>query len=51
MTTNSLDWLSLARELYTMSQAGLAYSKNDFDLERYHRLQEISAEIIWVRFI
>jgi ADP-ribose pyrophosphatase YjhB (NUDIX family) len=46
MTTNSLDWLSLARELYTMSQAGLAYSKNDFDLERYHRLQEISAEII-----
>jgi ADP-ribose pyrophosphatase YjhB (NUDIX family) len=29
-----------------MSQAGLAYSKNDFDLERYHRLQEISAEII-----
>jgi ADP-ribose pyrophosphatase YjhB (NUDIX family) len=46
MTTNSLDWLSLARELYTMSQAGLAYSKNDFDLERYRRLQEISAEII-----
>jgi ADP-ribose pyrophosphatase YjhB (NUDIX family) len=39
-------WLSLARELYTISQAGLAYSKNDFDLERYQRLQEISAEII-----
>jgi ADP-ribose pyrophosphatase YjhB (NUDIX family) len=39
-------WLSLAREIYTLSQAGLAYSKNDFDLERYHRLQEISAEII-----
>lgn len=39
-------WLSLARELYTLSQAGLAYSKNDFDLERYRRLQEISAEII-----
>lgn len=39
-------WLCLARELYTLSQAGLAYSKNDFDLERYHRLQEISAEII-----
>lgn len=39
-------WLSLAREIYTLSQAGLAYSKNDFDLERYQRLQEISAEII-----
>ncbi len=39
-------WLTLAREIYTLSQAGLAYSKNDFDLERYRRLQEISAEII-----
>jgi ADP-ribose pyrophosphatase YjhB (NUDIX family) len=46
MNFSETDWLSLARELYTMSQAGLAYSKNDFDLERYHRLQEISAEII-----
>ena len=36
-------WLPLARELYTLSQAGLAYSKNDFALERYHRLQEIVA--------
>jgi ADP-ribose pyrophosphatase YjhB (NUDIX family) len=46
MNFSKTDWLTLARELYTMSQAGLAYSKNDFDLERYHRLQEISAEII-----
>ncbi|MDX9992201.1 MAG: NUDIX hydrolase [Anaerolineales bacterium] len=42
----SPQWLTLAREIYTLSQAGLAYSKNDFDLERYQRLQEISAEII-----
>ena len=41
-----IQWLCLAREIYTLSQAGLTYSKNDFDLERYHRLQEISAEII-----
>jgi ADP-ribose pyrophosphatase YjhB (NUDIX family) len=46
MNFSKTDWLTLARELYTMSQAGLAYSKNDFDLERYRRLQEISAEII-----
>lgn len=46
MEKDSPQWLRLARELYTMSQAGLAYSKNDFDLERYRRLQEISAEII-----
>jgi ADP-ribose pyrophosphatase YjhB (NUDIX family) len=46
MNFSETDWLCLARELYTLSQAGLAYSKNDFDLERYRRLQEISAEII-----
>lgn len=39
-------WLSWAREIFSLSQAGLAYSKNEFDLERYKRLQEISAEII-----
>lgn len=44
--TQSPNWLTLAREIFTLSQAGLAYSKNDFDLERYRRLQEISAEII-----
>jgi len=43
---SSPPWLTLAREIYTLSQAGLAYSKNDFDLERYQRLQEISAEIM-----
>jgi ADP-ribose pyrophosphatase YjhB (NUDIX family) len=46
MKKDTPQWLSLAREIYTLSQAGLAYSKNDFDLERYQRLQEISAEII-----
>jgi ADP-ribose pyrophosphatase YjhB (NUDIX family) len=40
------NWLSWAREIFSLSQAGLAYSRNEFDLERYHRLQEISAEII-----
>ena len=29
-----------------MSQAGLTYSQNEFDIERYKRLQEISAEMI-----
>ena len=46
MKKDTPQWLTLAREIYTLSQAGLAYSKNDFDLERYQRLQEISAEII-----
>lgn len=40
------NWLAVAREIYSLAQAGLAYSQNDFDLERYRRLQAISAEII-----
>lgn len=39
-------WLAWAREIFSLSQAGLAYSKNEFDLERYKRLQEITVEII-----
>jgi ADP-ribose pyrophosphatase YjhB (NUDIX family) len=39
-------WLRWAREIYSISQAGLAYSKNPFDIARYRRLQEITAEMI-----
>jgi ADP-ribose pyrophosphatase YjhB (NUDIX family) len=39
-------WIAWAREIFSLSQAGLAYSKNEFDLERYKRLQEITAEMI-----
>lgn len=39
-------WIELAREIFSLSQAGLAYSKNEFDLARYKRLQEITAEML-----
>jgi ADP-ribose pyrophosphatase YjhB (NUDIX family) len=39
-------WMEWAQEIFSLSQAGLAYSKNEFDLERYRRLQEITAEMI-----
>jgi len=39
-------WIEWAREIFAMSQAGLAYSRNEFDIERYKRLQEITAEMI-----
>jgi ADP-ribose pyrophosphatase YjhB (NUDIX family) len=39
-------WLAWAREIYSLSQAGLAFSKNPFDIARYKRLQEITAEMI-----
>ena len=46
MAEQSLQWLAWAREIYSMSQAGLAYCQNEFDLERYRRLQEMAAEMI-----
>jgi ADP-ribose pyrophosphatase YjhB (NUDIX family) len=38
-----MDW---AREIFSLSQAGLTYSQNPYDIERYKRLQEITAEMI-----
>ncbi len=39
-------WVEWAREIFSLSQAGLAYSRNEFDIERYKRLQEIASEMI-----
>ena len=46
MNHQSPKWLAWAREIYSLSQVGLTYTKNEFDLERYKRLQEIVAEMI-----
>jgi ADP-ribose pyrophosphatase YjhB (NUDIX family) len=46
MMTNSPKWLAWAREIFSLSQAGITYSGNDYDIQRYKRLQEISAEIL-----
>ncbi len=39
-------WLRWARELQFIAQAGLAYSRDPFDIERFQRVREISAEIL-----
>ena len=39
-------WLDWAQEIYSLSQSGITYSGNQYDIERYKRLQEITAEII-----
>lgn len=39
-------WLKLAIEIQSLAQAGLAYTDNVYDIERYERLREISAEMI-----
>ncbi|WP_439328112.1 NUDIX hydrolase N-terminal domain-containing protein [Lonepinella sp. BR2357] len=49
MTTNiqlTEPWLSWAIEIQSIAQNGLAYSKNIFDIERYQRLRDISAEML-----
>ena len=40
---NSLEW---AIELQSLAQAGLTYGKDVFDIERYERIRNISAEMM-----
>lgn len=46
MNPKSPKWMEWAREIFSLSQSGLTYSQNPYDLERYKRLQEITAEMI-----
>lgn len=40
------NWLKWAVELQNLSQSALAYCKSPFDIERFHRIREISAEMM-----
>lgn len=46
MNSHNNQWMDWAREIFSLSQAGLTYSENPFDIDRYKRLQEITAEMI-----
>jgi len=39
-------WMAWAREIQAISQTGLHYAENEFQIQRNTRLQEISAEIV-----
>ena len=39
-------WLKWAMEIQSIAQAGLAYTNNPYDIERFERLREISAEMM-----
>ena len=39
-------WLQWAVELQSLAQAGLFYCKDKYELERYERIREISAEML-----
>ncbi|MCC5791115.1 MAG: NUDIX hydrolase [Legionellaceae bacterium] len=40
------DVLSWSTEIQAIAQTGLAYAKDRFDLERYHQLMDIAAEML-----
>ena len=46
MSLNTPKWIDWAREIFSLSQSGITYSGNQYDIERYKRLQEITAEMI-----
>ena len=39
-------WLDWAVELQALAQAGLFYSKDIYDIERFQRIRDISAEML-----
>ena len=45
MAAKPEQWLEWAREIQAISQTGLHFNQNEFDIGRYRRLAEISSEI------
>lgn len=46
MDAGTQQWLAWIVELQSLAQAGLTYGRDDFDLERYARIRELSAEMM-----
>jgi ADP-ribose pyrophosphatase YjhB (NUDIX family) len=42
----AFDWLKIAKEIQSLSQAGLTYSENIYDRDRYRQLRELSIRIV-----
>ena len=42
----TLKWLDWAKEIQAISQAGLEYTKDVYDMERFEQLRELSIEIM-----
>ena len=43
---NIPQWLTWARKIDAIAQSGLHYSEGIYDLDRYHQLKELAAEIV-----
>ena len=46
MMTEDSKWLEWATRLQTLAQNGLAYSKDEFDIERFQEIRQIAAEML-----
>jgi len=44
--SNTPYWLEIAQKLQALAQAGLTYSRNEFDIERYQQLRTMAVEIV-----
>ncbi len=44
--TEQSKWLEWATRLQTLAQNGLAYSKDEFDIERFQEIRQIAAEML-----
>jgi ADP-ribose pyrophosphatase YjhB (NUDIX family) len=45
-TVNTFNWLSIATELKTISQAGKEFAKTEYEKERHERIEWIAAQIL-----
>jgi ADP-ribose pyrophosphatase YjhB (NUDIX family) len=43
---NEPEWLALARELQAIAQAGLTFTRDPYDLQRFQRLRELAAGLL-----
>jgi hypothetical protein len=39
-------WLELAQKLQSIAQAGLTYSQDEYDLERFEQIKQIAVSIV-----
>jgi ADP-ribose pyrophosphatase YjhB (NUDIX family) len=45
VATDVETWLAWSRELHSIAQAGLTYAHDPYDVQRYRRLREITADL------
>ncbi|MHC5083136.1 MAG: NUDIX hydrolase [Planctomycetota bacterium] len=46
MTQEAFDWFDVAKRLKAISQAGKAFAKNEYEMNRHEELEQIVAEIM-----